>query len=75
MGDPMARKIEVALQLECGWMDTPPTYAELQGEDDQIARAQALLQAMEPTQLYMAIRLLETISQSSEKDNQQKMVA
>ena len=29
MGDAMARDIEIKLNLERGWMDTPPTYAEL----------------------------------------------
>lgn len=29
MGDAMAREIEDILGLEHGWMDTPPTYAEL----------------------------------------------
>ena len=35
MGSPMARQIEVKLGLPVGYMDTPPTYAELTGENDR----------------------------------------
>jgi len=36
MGDPTAREIETKLGLDTGWMDTPPTYIELD-PDPQIA--------------------------------------
>lgn len=56
MGDVLARRIEKALDLERGWMDTPPTYAELGGDDRQ---AQMLL-AMEsiPEDLWPTARRL-----------------
>lgn len=56
MGDVLARRIEKTLNLERGWMDTPPTYAELDGNDRQ---AQMLL-AMEsiPEDLWPTARRL-----------------
>lgn len=58
MGDDTAREIEQKLGLEVGWMDTPPTYAELHEEPDPISKAVDLLQAMEPEARYQAVRLL-----------------
>lgn len=66
MGDDMARKIETALKLPEGWMDTPPTHAEMHGEGDPRSKAVALLSAMEPEQLYTAIRLLDAITKPPE---------
>jgi hypothetical protein len=63
MGDELARRIEGALDLPEGWMDTPPTYAELHGEPDTIGKALALLQAMEPEARYQAVRLLDALAQ------------
>lgn len=63
MGDETAREIEQKLGLESGWMDTPPTYAELHGEPDTIGKALALLQAMEPEARYQAVRLLDALAQ------------
>lgn len=75
MGDPMARKIEEALGLEQGWMDTPPTYAELQGEDDPRAKLESMIRAMEPSQLYVATKLLEALGKTSQNADDDKMVA
>jgi hypothetical protein len=67
MGSPMARQIEETLSLGEGWMDTPPTYAELDGDDRQ---AQMLL-AMEniPADLWpTAQRLLAALEKPQAKN-------
>lgn len=67
MGSPMARKIEEKLGYELGWMDTPPTFAELDGDDRQ---AQMLL-AMEsiPADLWpTARRLLDALGKPEAKN-------
>lgn len=61
MGDAMARQIEDKLALEHGWMDTPPTYAELHGENDVRAKAMILMDALPPEQLDTALRLLDAL--------------
>ena len=63
MGDDLARKIEEKLGLPSGWMDTPPTYAELHGQADPIGKAVTLLEAMEPEARYQALRLLDALAQ------------
>lgn len=66
MGDETAREIEKALGLEQGWMDTPPSYAELSGNpNDPISKALDLLQAMEPEARYQALRLLNALAEPS----------
>ena len=67
MGSPMARQIEETLGYDSGWMDTPPTYAELGGDDRQ---AQMLL-AMEsiPEDLWpTARRLLAALEKPQAKN-------
>jgi len=66
MGDAMAREIEATLSLEPGWMDTPPTYAELNGEADPISKALGILRAMEPELRYQAVRLLDALAEPHE---------
>lgn len=63
MGSKKAREIEQKLGLEHGWMDTPPTYAELHGEPDIISKALTMLEAMEPQARYQALRLLDALAQ------------
>ena len=63
MGDDLARKFEAALELQEGWMDTPPTYADLHGQPDAISKAVQLLEAMEPAAQYQAVRLLDALAQ------------
>lgn len=58
MGDDTAREIERNLKLDQGWMDTPPTYAEVHGQQDPIGKAVTLLEAMEPEARYQALRCL-----------------
>lgn len=62
MGSPMARQIEETLQLGVGWMDTPPTYAELAGETDHRAKALAVMEAMPQDQWATALRLLDALA-------------
>ena len=63
MGDKIAREIEITLNLGTGWMDTPPTYAELHGENDPITKAVDILSVMEPEARYQALRLLDALAQ------------
>lgn len=63
MGDAMAREIEEKLSLETGWMDTPPSYAELQGDDDPRAKVMLLMESMPPDQWPTAVRLLDALAQ------------
>ena len=63
MGGPMARHIETVLELPEGWMDTPPTYAEILGEEDPRTKVLLLMEAMPPDQWAMAARLLDALAQ------------
>lgn len=63
MGDPTARQIEETLKLPKGWMDTPPTYAELHGEDDARAKVMLLMESMPPDQWPTAVRLIAALTQ------------
>jgi hypothetical protein len=63
MGDAMAREIEATLGLENGWMDTPPTYAEIHGEDDPRTRMMLLMESMPPDQWATAVRLVDALAQ------------
>lgn len=63
MGDGLARKIENKLSLGLGWMDTPPTYAELNGEQDPIAQVQFIMESMPPGDRPTAVRLVAAFAQ------------
>lgn len=63
MGDPMARRIEQQLELPAGWMDTPPTYNELLGEEDPRTKVMQLMESMPPDQWSTAVRLLDALAQ------------
>ncbi len=63
MGSPMARQIEEKLSLELGWMDTPPSYAELHGMDDPRVKVMQLMEAMPPDQWGTVVRLVDAVSQ------------
>lgn len=65
MGDETAREIETALELPTGWMDTPPTYAELHDEPDVTSMVIELMDAMEPEKRYQALRVLDALTQPS----------
>lgn len=63
MGDDLARKIEEKLSLGLGWMDTPPSHAELHGENDPRSKAMLLIEALPPDQWATAVRLLDALAQ------------
>lgn len=63
MGDDLARKIENKLKLPVGWMDTPPSYAEMHGEEDPRTKVMQLMEAMPPDQWQTAVRLLDALAQ------------
>ena len=66
MGESMAAEIETALKLPRGWMDTPPTYAELQGQDDPRTKAHQLMDSLGEDKVEMALRLLTAFAQPSD---------
>lgn len=61
MGSPMARQIEEKLGLPTGWMDTPPSYAELGGDNDPRAMIEHMVQEMPPEDWPTALRLLSAL--------------
>lgn len=63
MGDEQAREIEQKLSLDLGWMDTPPSYAELHGEEDPRAKVLLLMEAMPPDQWATVVRLVDAVAQ------------
>lgn len=63
MGDPMARKIEQELGLPNGWMDTPPTYTELLGEEDPRTKVMQLMEHMPHEQWATVVRLVDAVAQ------------
>ena len=65
MGDAMARSIEQSLAKPRGWMDTPPSYAEMSGQQDPRAKLQLLMEQMPDDQWPLALRLLDALAQSS----------
>lgn len=67
MGDDLARKIENELQLEAGWMDTPPNWDELLSQEDPRIKAYQLLEQMSPEQAAVATRLLTAIAEPEKK--------
>ena len=67
MGDELARKIEEKLSLEHGWMDTPPSHAELLSDDDPRAKVLLLMEAMPPDQWATVVRLVDAVAQPIKK--------
>ena len=63
MGSPMARKIEEKLSLGHGWMDTPPSYAELHEEEDPRTKVMLMMEAMPPDQWATVVRLVDALAQ------------
>lgn len=62
MSSDVARDIEVKMGKPRGWMDTPPTYADLH-PDDRITHAMRVMESMTPYQLDQAVRVLDTLAQ------------
>ncbi|MBY0453324.1 MAG: hypothetical protein K2Q11_00365 [Burkholderiaceae bacterium] len=69
MGDAMAREIEDKLGLERGWMDNPPSYQELLGENDPRIKVMQLMEGMHPEQWATAARLLDALTQPTTAKN------
>lgn len=63
MGDPTAREIEARLELGEGWMDTPPSNAELYGENDPRTKAMVIMEDLPADQWGVALRLLSALAQ------------
>ena len=68
LGDPTARQIEAKLGLPTGWMDTPPTYGELDGENDPRAMIEHMVQEMPPEDWPTALRLLSALKKPEPKN-------
>ena len=66
MGDEQAREIEQKLSLGLGWMDTPPSYSEILGDDDPRTKVMQLMEAMPPDQWATAVRLLDALAQPAQ---------
>lgn len=62
MGDSLARRIETALNLPVGWMDTPPSQSERNGVEDQRQKVEELMRSMSNDQLAVALRLLDALA-------------
>ena len=63
MGDPLARRIEAALSLPKGWMDTPPTYSEMYGAQDPRTMVMELMEHLPPDQWPTVVRLVDALAQ------------
>lgn len=68
MGSPMARQIESKLDLPLGWMDTPPSYADLHGLDSPRAKAMAMLENLPEYQVPTAARLIDALTEPEKGD-------
>lgn len=62
MGDAMAREIEEKLNLQRGWMDNPPSYHELLGEEDPRAKVLELMEHLPRDQWHTVVRVVDAIS-------------
>lgn len=62
MGDDLARRLENKLGKPEGWMDTPPTYVELHGDEDPRAKVMVLLESLPKDQWPTAARLLDALA-------------
>lgn len=61
MGSPMAREIEEKLTLATGWMDTPPTYAELSGEHDPLVQSMQAMEKLPPLFQSIAAKIINSL--------------
>lgn len=62
MSSDVAREIEEKMGKPRGWMDTPPSYADLH-PNDRITHAMRVMESMTPYQLDQAVRVLDTLAQ------------
>jgi hypothetical protein len=61
MGDTTARYIEEKLELEVGWLDTPPGYSE--PPDHRIQHVLKVMEAMPEWQLDQAVKIVDTLAE------------
>lgn len=66
MSSDVAREIEEKTSKPRGWMDTPLTYSEIH-KNDRIAHAMKVMEAMSPSQLDQAVRVLDTLAEPALK--------
>lgn len=69
MGDETAREIEHKLNLPTGWMDTPPTYAELGSSNVALDRIAELFACMEPEMQYKVVRMVVALNEPADGTN------
>lgn len=69
MGDETAREIEQKLALPVGWMDTPPSYAELSSGNAPLDRIAELFAVMEPEMQYKVVRLVVALNEPANGTN------
>lgn len=73
MGDEQAREIEEKLSLDRGWMDTPPTYSDLHGENDPRSALIKATEDMSAADLYTALRLVTALKSPSSDSNSDRL--
>ena len=74
MGDLIAREIEQALKLPEGWMDTPPTYTDIHGEEDPVSKALLVMENMTKEQQHLAFRLIAALDKQPEAPENRHLV-
>lgn len=67
MGDAIARELESKLGLEEGWMDTPPSYADLHDGNDPRTKVLQLMESMPESEWATVVRLVDALSQPTPK--------
>lgn len=63
MGDTIAREIEGKLGLPEGWMDTPPSYTDLHGDNDPRTKVLQLMENMPASEWATVVRLVDALAQ------------
>jgi hypothetical protein len=66
MGDVLARRIEKSLNLERGWMDTPPTYTELHDGHSYTNQVMLCMESMSTEDQATVFRLVNAVAKPKE---------
>ena len=69
LGEKTARQLEESLKLPYGWMDTAPTYADLNGMPDPKAEVLKVMESIPQHKWELAINLLKTLATDSARDD------
>lgn len=69
MGDAMAREIENTLNLERGWMDTPPTLSEQYGHHDTRAMVMEVMDKLPQEHHATVLRLVSALVEPAKPAN------